>query len=209
MFFFSFFLPHSYKQTVTYNHDLLICFVASSHLEPVFRKWTAPPIGQMRQEDRLIFLAENQTDLLAKKLAEGNAAILPEALHWETLREGKAFEKAYLLEGYLNLITFSFALRKGWARAAQVDDLFASYAEMGVFHDIQRRYEKKEDERRRKKIRGGDYDSIKVEMFLPVYAMLGVGAIVACFVTLIAVVVEKRKMKSTIINDNVESVVVV
>ena len=178
------------------------CFVACSYLEPVFRNWTAPPIGQMRQEKRLIFLAENQTDSLAKRLAEGHAAILPEALHWETLREEKAFEKAYLLEGYLNLVTFSFALRKGWAHASQVDDLLASYAETGVFHDIQRRHEKK-DERRGKKIRGGDYDSVKVGMFLPVYAMLGVGAVVACFVTLIAVVVEKRKMKSTIVNDNV------
>ena len=126
----------------------------------------------------------------------GHALIVPEALHWETLRKKPEFRNAYLLEGYLNLVTFSFALRKDWKHTARVNGLFDVYAELGIFNAITRRH------RESPIVANPNWASrtpvsIKIDRFIPLYAMLITGAVLSCLLTVGVMVRERRRAKTS------------
>ena len=63
--------------------------------------------------------------------------------HHLVAKETYLSDDLYLLDGFLNFGTFSFALRKEWSEAAEVKKLFAKYAKSGVFEEMRRKHAKK------------------------------------------------------------------
>ena len=168
-------------------------------------------IGMLRllsdKKDKISYVQKHDLAALRKEVCQHRKiAVLPDVLMHPLLHENKDCDNngdktvnnnsnvsccIYTLNGFFNLGTFSFALRKNWSLSSNVSKLFRHYARSGVFADLRR-----ENDAELLHPPGNPSIKIPVAGFSGIFLFVLSGVVLAFCVTGSEVIWERRKVES-------------
>ena len=173
------------------------------YLRPTSEIFTAEPFSQLRNENRLKFVAENDAKFLRDELLKGDAVLIGAELHFDHLRRSdEHLRELYFLDGSLTFEPYSFALRSNWSRAVKVNELLLKMGSSGVINEIMRNHQS--DSFARPSNPSTEIGAFKL---VPFFILLAVTVVVSIIVALGTIFCGRRHKRDIVaeINDEVDS----
>ena len=130
--------------------------------------------------------------VIRKELAKGKIFIAAE-FEFDQLKLSGNFPELYVLDGYLTLSPYSFALRKGWNWTNGINKLFIQYGLDGSFETIKREHLAKTT-----KILENPSQAIKVEKFAGTFITLTTVAIFSNGIALFLGILQRKKLSKAV-----------
>ena len=163
--------------------------------------WGIPLLKKFKRNGQLVFYQQKNNSYLKRALLKDAVLIIPEMVVY-SLMQHPEFRDLYLLEGRLNFMQYSLALKKDWPLTNRVKTIVAELALNGSFDALIRQYQQKYHVNSGVARQNEKSNSIPVDKLYGIGIMLGGFSMMAILISFLTVMMPRKisNQKITYIN---------